>query len=452
MIYIGVKMLQTNILNIFHKASQNFVLTVYQKIYKEEMSGDVKHFISNIGYVGLGIIISTFFSFLFNILSGRIFGPSEYGKFALIQSTAMFLQIPMIFGIPTAMVKYTSEKDDIDRQKTVISTSYILVIICVLFFTIIYNVYSKQLCEKFSIPEESFKLAIVFAHFFIFSLITTNTLRSVNEIKKYSKIKSIYGLLELLPLILFIYLTYISYTSIVYSILISNAILGLLTLPLIKKYIKLKLELTWAKILINFSLYTAISDISYIIYTNIDQLMINKYMPVENVGIYNAYLYSSINVVNIFIGIISTVFLPTISKYEDKTPIFKRLNKLIPYIIGLGIPLIIITEFIILNIYGKGYPFDFRLAFLFGAAAVMSAWYALYASILTSIGIRGAKINFIGTATIAIINIILDIYLIPIIGLNGAMIGTTFGYCCGIGAVWLCRNSLKIKNSITLNE
>jgi O-antigen/teichoic acid export membrane protein len=118
------------------------------------MSGDAKHFISNIGYVGLGIIISTFFSFLFNILSGRIFGPGEYGKFALIQSTAMFLQIPMIFGIPTAMVKYTSEKDDIDRQKTVISTSYILVIICVLFFTIIYNVYSKQLCENFSVPEE----------------------------------------------------------------------------------------------------------------------------------------------------------------------------------------------------------------------------------------------------------------------------------------------------------
>ncbi len=441
-------MLNTDLLNIVYKTNQNFVLAIYKKIYNVEVSEDIKRFIINIKYVSIGIIISTFFSFLFNILSGRIFGPSEYGKFGLIQSTAMFLQIPMTFGIPTAMVKYASEKEDIYRQKTVISTSYMLVIICVLFFTIIYTVYSKQISERFSVSEDSFKLAIILALFSIFSLVTTNTLRSVNEIKKYSKIKSIYGLLELLPLILFIYLTYISHTSIIYSILISNAILGLLTLPIITKYIAFKFELTWAKILMIFSLYTAISDVSYIIYTNIDQLLINKYMLIENVGIYNAYLYSSINVVTIIIGIISTVFLPAVSKYKDKTSIFKRLHKLIPYIIVLGIPFILIIEFIILKIYGKGYPFNFLLAFLFGTASVMSIWYALYASILTSAGIRGAKINFIGTITIAIVNIILDICLIPKLGLDGTMIATTFGYCCGIGIVWLCINPLKITNYI----
>jgi O-antigen/teichoic acid export membrane protein len=436
-------MLQTSFFNTIHKASQNFVSAVYKKMYNEEMSVDVKHFITNIRYVGIGITISTFFSFLFNILSGRIFGPSEYGKFALIQSTAMFLLIPMSFGIPTAMVKYGSEKEDLDRQKTVISTSYILIIICVLFFTVVYDIYSKQIAEKFSIPEDSFRLAIFFACFFIFSLMTTNTLRSVNELKKYSMIKSTYGLLQLVPLILFIYFSYISYTSIIYSIFISNIIVGLLTLRIIKKYIGFKFELTWAKILIYFSLYTAISDLSYIVYSNIDQLLINKYMLVENVGIYNAYFYSSINVVNIFAGILSTVFLPTISKYNDKTPIFKRLNKLIPYIIVLGIPFIVITEYIILNIYGKGYPFNITLAFLFGTTSVMSVWYALYASILTSIGIKGAKINLIGTVTIAIVNILLDVCLIPILGLNGAMIATTSGYCCGIGILWLCRNLLK---------
>lgn len=432
-------MLQTGLFNTVHKTSQNFISTVYRKMYNEEMSGDVKHFITNIGYVGVGIIVSTFFSFMFNILSGRIFGPTEYGKFVLVQSIAMFLQIPMLLGIPTAMVKYTSENKDIDRQRTVISTSYILVSICVFFFTIIYYIYSKQISEIFSIAEESFKLAIIFAHLFIFSFITTNTLRGVNEIKKYSKIKSIYGLLQLLPLILFIYLTHISYTSIVYSILISDALIGLLTFQSIKRYIRFKFELPWAKTLMNFSLFTAISDISFVIYTNTDKLLINKYMLVENVGLYNAYFYSSINVINIFAGIISIVLLPTISKYEDKTPIFKRLDKFIPYLIVLGIPFTLVTEYVILNIFGKDYPFNFLLAFLFGVTAVMSVWYLLYVSILTSMGIKGAKINFMSTVIIAIVNIILDIYLIPILGLNGAIIATTVGYCCGISAILIIR-------------
>lgn len=437
---LGKKMLQTNLFITIHRTSQNLVSAVYRKMYNEEMSGDVKHFITDIGYVGVGIIISTFFSFMFNILSGRIFGPSEYGKFLLIQSVAMFLQIPMLLGIPTAMVKYTSEKKEIDRQKDVISTSYILVIICALFFTIIYNIYSEQISERFSMSEESFKLAIIFAHLFIFSFVTTNTLRSVNEIKRYSIIKSVYGLLQLLPLILFIYLTYISYKSIVYSILISDIILGLLTLPSIKKYFAFKFKLSWAKILINFSLFTALSDISFVIYTNMDKLFINKFMLIENVGIYNAYFYSSINVVNIFAGVIATVFLPTISKYENKTPIFNRLNKLIPYLIILGVPFTLITEYIILKIYGENYPFDFTLAILFGITAVISVWYKLYVSILTSIGIRGAKINFIGTAVIAIVNIILDIYLIPLLGLNGAIIATMLGYCCGIGFMFILKH------------
>lgn len=439
-------MLQTGLFNTVHKTSQNFISTVYRKMYNEEMSGDVKHFITNIGYVGVGIIVSTFFSFMFNILSGRIFGPTEYGKFVLVQSIAMFLQIPMLLGIPTAMVKYTSENKDIDRQRTVISTSYILVSICVFFFTIIYYIYSKQISEIFSISEESFKLAIIFAHLFIFSFITTNTLRGVNEIKKYSKIKSIYGLLQLLPLILFIYLTHISYTSIVYSILISDALIGLLAFQSIKKYIRFKFELPWAKTLMNFSLFTAISDISFVIYTNTDKLLINKYMLVENVGLYNAYFYSSINVINIFAGIIATVFLPTISKYKDKDSIFKRLNKFIPYLIVLGIPFTLITEYIILNIYGKDYPFDFLLAFLFGITSVMSVWYTLYVSILTSIGIKGAKINFIGTTTIAIVNIILDIYLIPSLGLSGAIIATIFGYCCGISVIIIIKRQTVLNN------
>ncbi len=50
----------------------NIVALVYQRIFHEEMSADVKAFLKNLLYVGVGTIISTIFSMIFMILGGRI--------------------------------------------------------------------------------------------------------------------------------------------------------------------------------------------------------------------------------------------------------------------------------------------------------------------------------------------------------------------------------------------
>jgi len=100
----------------------NFVSFLYEKILHEKMNDDVKKFFINLSHIGIGMIIATIFSFTFNILAGRILGPSGYGEFTLVQSIAMFLYIPMLLGFNTAMVKYNAEKDDI-KPKWIIQTS-----------------------------------------------------------------------------------------------------------------------------------------------------------------------------------------------------------------------------------------------------------------------------------------------------------------------------------------
>src|SRR5437660_481355 len=105
-------------------ASQHF----YRHIFREEMSEAVKLFFKNISYITLGTIISALLSFIFNILAGRILGPVEYGKFALVSSIALFLYIPMLPGLNTALVKYVSEKNDFHKQSKIISTAYMVLL------------------------------------------------------------------------------------------------------------------------------------------------------------------------------------------------------------------------------------------------------------------------------------------------------------------------------------
>jgi O-antigen/teichoic acid export membrane protein len=165
-------------------------------------------------------------------------------------------------------------------------------------------------------------------------------------------------------------------------------------------------------------------------------------MTVTDVGIYTAYTYSSVEMLYLVSGIFITVFFPTISGYKNKKSILKKINKLIPYFLILGIPVTIIAEFIILSFYGTEYSMNLLLMTIFAITSVLSAWYRVYAWLFNSEGEKGVKLTFSGTGTIAVVNILLDICLIPRWGLLGAIISTAFAYCIGIYVVYSRKNTV----------
>ena len=119
----------------------------YEQLFHEKVSFEIEKFIKNLSYVGIGTIISSVFGFSYNILAGRWLGPSEYGSFTLIQSVAMFLYIPMLLGFHAALVKYNCEKIDFPRQRSIISTTYILVFLFTLVSIFFYLIFSRELLE-----------------------------------------------------------------------------------------------------------------------------------------------------------------------------------------------------------------------------------------------------------------------------------------------------------------
>ena len=127
--------------------------------------------------------------------------------------------------------------------------------------------------------------------------------------------------------------------------------------------------------------------------------------------------------------------------------ILKRVNTFIPYLIIIGLPFTLISEFIILTFYGVDFPIDIPLMLIFAITSVLVAWYGIYAWLFNSYGEKGAKLTLSGTGTIAIANILLNIYLIPQFGLYGAIVSTAFAYCIGIGVIYIRRgNALRQKS------
>lgn len=419
--------------NFLLKFYVNFISFFYEKIFHEKMSDNVRYFSKNIFYVGFGTVISMIFTFTFNILAGRILGPSGLGEFTLVQSIAMFLVIPMSLGLNSALVKYNSEKEEPDRQRMIISTTYLLVFVFVIISIIVYYFFSTEISRLFSVSVEFFYLSIIFAVFFIFYTITTSTLRSLHKMKTFALLRPVYSIILLSTFLSFLAFNFISSKSMIFSMCIAYGMTAGIILALIRKYLQFNISKPWAGRLTRYGSYVLLGGVSAVFYSNIDKILINRYMTVADIGIYWAYNYSITMALIFLFGIFETVFFPFASKQADKATIYKKINKLIPYLILLGLPFAIGTGIIILKLYGGQYPFELRLAFLFAIVIVVYGIDKLYGLLMSSIGIIGRKITSIAAIALAVTNIILNILLIPRIGIEGAVIATIISYILSIG-------------------
>jgi O-antigen/teichoic acid export membrane protein len=224
----------------------------------------------------------------------------------------------------------------------------------------------------------------------------------------------------------------VSYKSAIFTMFFAYIITSGFIVILIKKYFTYKFDKSLAFTLTNYGIYTIIGSLSFILYANIDKILINMYMSTENLGIFNAYYFASINVAYILFNVFNGVFFPFASKYKDKTAIFEKINKIIPYLIGFGIPFIIFVEFVVLNIYGGAYKIDIPLIIAFAIVSVLTVYYGIYNWTFCSEGMDGVKLVNKSSILMAIVNIILAIYFIPYLGLIGAMISTAIAFIAGI--------------------
>lgn len=435
--------------NVYYSKLFALINIVYRKIFHEEISSEVEKFIKNLSYVGIGTIIASIFSFSYNILAGRWLGPSEYGTFTLVQSVAMFLYIPMLLGFHTAMVKYNAEKVDFIRQRSIISTTYILVFLFTVASLLVYFVFSKDIIAIFSISSEVFYFALLFAVLFVFYTLTVETLRSLHMIRTYSRLMPVHSAILFFTFLFFALICKdLSFKSPLISMLLAYGIMGGVILAILKNYLRPQFNKNWVGKLSHYSIYSLLGGISYVLYSNIDKLMINYYLTISEVGIYRAYYYSFTTVLLLISTIFVTTFFPFASSRSDKSALFSKVNKVSIAFIGMSFPVALISGSIILSIYGSGYHLDLTLMVLFALLAIVIPVNQFYDWLMCSVGVEGVKLVSYAALSTAIANIVLNITLIPILGITGAVISTIMSYVIST-MILLSKRKLLTDQKIT---
>jgi len=419
--------------NAFSRNSVAILSFFYKKIFQEPINEEVENFVKTLSFVGFGTILSTLFSFLFTVIGGRMLGPSEYGSFTLVQSIAMILYIPMLLGFNTAMIKYCAETTDQDHLSRIISTTYIIVFFLTAISIILYLIFINQLAASFSVNQIIIWLSIIFAALFVFYTLTTSTLRGLHLMNGFALFQPIFGLTLLSTFFIFVYIQPPSFKAMVYTNYFAFAIIGcVIVILFLKKYLAFRVDRVWLSTAWKYSNFALIGGLAFTLYSNIDRILINYYMDVESVGIYGVYYYASFAVIGLFSGVFITVFFPVASKTSNKELLYHKLTKIIPSLFIIGIPGVFIGEFIILQFFGEDYPIDVTLMVAFAVTAVLVTWYGIFAWFFNSEGVNGVRLTVSGTLIIALVNIMLNVILIPQIGLYGAIAASALAFTLGL--------------------
>lgn len=422
----------------------NTTLKVYEFIFKIKASDDVKRFIKNLSYVALGFGFASFVGFIFQVLAGRILGPAEYGEFALIQSIAMFFYTPMILGMPETVTKYASEKEDLDRQRKIVSSSVIIILVLSLVSLVVILILFPFLPWVFSVSREIIFLSVTFAILFAAFAFLSSVLQGLHKMKWLAISQAGYDFLVLILFFIMIQKKPVSFMAAFLPSAISYAVMALLIAISLRKYFIFLFDKFWGHKIIKYGVYSSVAAVSSAFYFNVDKLLINKYMPIADVGIYRAYYTAFIILTMFFFTVFNAVFFPMASKHTNKENIFKKVNKLVPFAVLFGLPLIVICGYIILRFYGHSYSFDLKLAILFAIAALVVFFTSVYNWLMASVGRRGIRITAIATIILAVTNFLLNALLIPRAGLSGAVIALILSYLISLAVIIFNKDYYKL--------
>lgn len=333
----------------------------------------------------VGTVVASIFSYLFNMLMGRMLGPSQYGELTALMS---LLAIITVAGgaILTITMRYSGELYAVKnyfaiRRLFSYFTKYLLIVGFAIFA--VGAIFSRQIGGFFSISDHYVVIIILLS--IIFSLIVVVSRGVLQGTQKFTAI-SIIGIVEMFSrLALGVLLVKIGFElrGAVSALVLATAIAYISTLlPIRSIFRNVKKSADKfvfdKKEMLSYSWPTLLASILLAVSINLDIILVKHYFPAEEAGLYAAI--STVGKIILYAtGPIVSVMFPMVSeqtaKKEKHYKIFllSLTMTLVGALIILGI-YVIAPGKVISILYGSTYA---TLYYLLPQVGVAVLFYAL---------------------------------------------------------------------------
>ena len=403
-------------------------------------------------YAVLDRVVFSLFTLTYVFLSARLIPKEQYGLLMISLSIAAFLNLASEAGVGSALVKYGSEEDaDFGR---VFFSALTLKLIFVIVLSVLIVSLSGLLAHL--LKNEGLIITLRSLPLLVLATSLNNIIRQAMQAKQAVKRLFLVDLTALIVLAL-LYgslrmagrldsaLTVIILVS---SSTLAAAVFGAVTW-LTRQRLAVKVSGKMMLQLVNFGKYSSTSELSTVVYSRIDTIMIGYFLTAVAAAKYNAAWVLSYGV-NLFLSAISLLAFPASSRAHsvgDKQTLKKIYEKTtgvaLSFTVPLSIILVVFADQIIALLYSNRFP---------EAAVVLrilAIWWLVkpFGNMAGNVfyGMGKPKVLAMLTSACAVLNVLGNLTLIPRYGIVGAAWASVISFSISTFAAYLLmRRWLKV--------
>lgn len=392
------------------------------------------------GIVFFGMILGNLLGMIYQILLGRLLGPEDYGLFNLAGGIIALLSTFSVFGLYGSLsrfVPYHLKRNEKEIVKSGINFSFTFVLSTSFVMAVVLFVFSGRISTDIFNEERLQPVLQIFALFLpilAVEKIIQGLLRGFKAVKYHTLIYQF--AIKMVKIPLFIILIFLGYqlfgavfslfTGLVFGIVLSWIIIKKKIFPDYSSYKRVPI----AKKLLLFSWPLALTGMVYILMSKTDSLLLGYFLDSSSVGIYTTALVIA-GLLNAIGSSFAYIFLPVISEFFAKNDVtsleslFKSTSKWVFLIVfPLLLYILLFPQEIIDLLYGSAYIDGYMALAILSIGISMNLLTGVTGNIL--VGSGHTKMNLSCEIFALLFNVPLNIILIPLFGILGAAIATSF--------------------------
>jgi O-antigen/teichoic acid export membrane protein len=392
-------------------------------------------FARDVGLIGTVQVLTNLSSFLLIPIIAKSLGTYDYGLWAQISITISLISPIALMGLSMSLVRFLSS----EREKETIKES----VYSILFFVTISGLLASFVLYSFAKPLATFGFNDPAATYFIKAgslLILLNVIEPVSlfyfRVFRQIKLFSFFTIIEAFGKLIFILvllkmgyglLGVITATLAVQGVIILIAFLIIVSQIgfVIPQFTYLKKYLQYSLPLIPYTLLRWVSESS-------DRYLVTYFLGLKSVGIYSA-AYSFGNLIQFLVNPLQIILLPELSKLYDENKIDEVENYMshsLRYFLLLSLPAVFGLSALAKPLLSIFTTKDFLSGWIVIPIIALSGLLAGISQIFinTLFIVKKTKVPTYINIVVAILNVLVNLVLIPLTGIVGAAISTLLAY------------------------
>jgi O-antigen/teichoic acid export membrane protein len=401
----------------------------------KETLDDIKTIARNAGISGLGDIFSAVMIFATNVLMTRVVGASSYGLFVLAKNTVIVGSVLGSFGIHQGILHFLPfyrGQDDWGRARGTLLSGTQLTALFSLTTAALLFLGAGPIAERiFHIPGMTPVLRVLSLSipFLAFSKLWLSAIRAMRAVKYWVLVGKIIRPALCLALLAFLFLTGLKLSALVISDLAAILLAAGLGIYFLKRLLPgqwyRSRAVTDRRKLFGFSAPLFLVETLDFILRRVDIIIIGIFLVSTQVGIYHAAVRVAM-LLAIPLASVDSIFAPMIAEYHgrgDMVNLRRNFKVSTRWIFSLVCPLFIFILLFpapLLRLFGNEFTRASLVLVILSAGQLVNAATGPVGYMIMMTG--HPRLTLLNTLSLALVNVSLNLLLIPRLGIAGAAI------------------------------